>query len=138
MAGSEDAVEGMARLRLVQLVMGSMAAQVVGVAARMKVADALGDREHSADELADACGASPQAMNRLLRAMAALELVTEGRIDLLTGDAVDIVLSARIPLYLTDDPRIDGTRGPLHEPHDNDSTSPDLARPHHGTGVKKR
>lgn len=70
-----EAPEALARLR--QLAFGGMAAQVVSVATRLKLPDAFGDDERSAEEIAGEYSASPQAMNRLLRALAALEVLTE-------------------------------------------------------------
>jgi hypothetical protein len=64
---------------LVQLVFGSMAAQVIGTAARLGVADVLGDGERTAEAVAGAVGTHPGATTRLLRALAALELLTESR-----------------------------------------------------------
>jgi hypothetical protein len=65
------------RGKLVQLVFGSMAAQAVGTAARLGVADVLGDAERTAEEVAVSTGTDPGATTRLLRALAALELLTE-------------------------------------------------------------
>jgi hypothetical protein len=66
-----------ARGRLVHLVFGQFAAQAVGVAARLRLADLLGDHAHTAEEIAEQCGTHPQSLTRLLRALAALELLTE-------------------------------------------------------------
>jgi len=66
-----------ARGRVGALVFGAMAAEVVFAAARMRVADVLGDGQRSAAEIAGAMGADEQALTRLLRTLAALELVCE-------------------------------------------------------------
>jgi hypothetical protein len=62
---------------LVQLVFGTMAAQTVGAAVHLGVPDALADEERTASEVADACTTDPDATRRLLRALAALDLLTE-------------------------------------------------------------
>jgi len=69
-------VEG-ARGRVGALVFGAMAAEVVFAAARMRVADLLGDGQRSAAEVAVEIGADEQALTRLLRTLAALDLVCE-------------------------------------------------------------
>lgn len=73
----QEQSEAAARMKLAQLAFGHMATQVVGVAAQLKLADAIGDRERSAEELADEYDTPPSTMNRLLRALAALEVLTE-------------------------------------------------------------
>lgn len=65
------------RAKLVQLVFGGLASQTVGTAARLGVADAIGDGERTAAEVATSTGAHPGAMTRLLRALAAQGLLTE-------------------------------------------------------------
>lgn len=75
----DQVVAAEARGKLVRLVFGHMAAQVVATTARFRLADRIGDRERTALELAEECGADPESMNRLLRALAALELLTEHR-----------------------------------------------------------
>ncbi|TJZ58892.1 methyltransferase [Streptomyces piniterrae] len=66
-----------ARDTLARLVYGAMAAQAVGAAVRLGVVDLIGDGERTADELAAECAARPQAMGRLLRALAGLGLLAE-------------------------------------------------------------
>jgi hypothetical protein len=66
-----------ARGRVGALVFGAMAAEAVFAAARMRVADRLGDAQRSAAEVAGEIGADEQALTRLLRTLAALELVGE-------------------------------------------------------------
>ncbi|MQA12012.1 MAG: methyltransferase [Pseudonocardiaceae bacterium] len=75
----DQAVTAEVRGNIVRLVFGHMAAQVVGTAVRFRLPDLIGDRERTAAELAEECGTQPQAMTRLLRAMAALELLAENR-----------------------------------------------------------
>ncbi|WP_028934394.1 methyltransferase [Pseudonocardia spinosispora] len=65
------------RGRLTQLVFGQMAGQVVATAADLGLADLIGDGERSGTELAGKIDADPGAVTRLLRALAALGLLTE-------------------------------------------------------------
>ncbi|MFG2288484.1 methyltransferase [Streptomyces sp. NPDC048595] len=66
-----------ARDALVRIAYGGMAAHTLGAAARMGIVDLIGDGERGADELAKECAAEPQAMGRLLRALAGLGLLVE-------------------------------------------------------------
>jgi hypothetical protein len=84
--------------RLGQLVDGFIATQVVAVTARLGVYDHLTEGAQTAEELAVATGTEPGALGRLLRAAAALDLLTqdeEGRFalteigELLRTDAAD-------------------------------------------------
>lgn len=78
MGSREDQAAAMrARGELVQMVFGHMSAHAVATAARLGLMDLIGKGGCSADELARECGAHTQAMLRLLRALAALELLTE-------------------------------------------------------------
>lgn len=75
------------RRRIVDTVFGAMAAEVLFTAARLRVADGFSDGGRDVAELAVDFGADPAAFARLLRAMAAMGLLTEpapGRF-LLTG-----------------------------------------------------
>ena len=65
------------RGNLVQLVFGAMAAQVVNTAAQLRLADLLGESDRTGAQLAEKIGADEVALTRLLRALAALELVSE-------------------------------------------------------------
>ncbi|GAA1286414.1 methyltransferase [Saccharothrix xinjiangensis] len=76
MAASPD-TPAATRHALVNMIFGSMAAQVVAACVRLGVPDVLGDGERSADEVAAACGASPRTTLRLLRAATALKLLEE-------------------------------------------------------------
>ncbi|MEU6000273.1 methyltransferase [Streptomyces sp. NPDC047197] len=60
-----------------QLVFGSLAAQTVRAAVRLRVIELIGDKERSAAEVAADAGARPQPMSRLLRALASLGLLRE-------------------------------------------------------------
>ncbi|MFC8131192.1 methyltransferase [Streptomyces sp. NPDC057302] len=60
-----------------RLVFGSLAAQTVRAAVRLRVMELIGDEERSATEVAAAAGARPQPMTRLLRALASLGLLRE-------------------------------------------------------------
>ncbi|MCC3331509.1 methyltransferase [Nocardia abscessus] len=66
-----------AHLRLMNMMFGTICSQVVGTAARLGLADHLGDNERGYTELAEATQAHPSSLLRLLRALAALELVVE-------------------------------------------------------------
>jgi hypothetical protein len=79
MASGNDAraVGEEARGNVVRLVFGGMAAQVVATCARLGLADLIGDGERTAAQLAEKCGTHTESMHRLLRALAALELLTE-------------------------------------------------------------
>ncbi|GAA0256191.1 hypothetical protein GCM10010492_66360 [Saccharothrix mutabilis subsp. mutabilis] len=76
MSASQDTATA-ARGAVVNLVFGSMSAQVVGACVKLGVADALDDDERSVEEVAAACGTLTGTMHRLLRAATALELVVE-------------------------------------------------------------
>jgi hypothetical protein len=65
-----------ARARRGGLVFGAMAAEAVFTAARLRVADLLGDGQRSGAAIAKEIGADEGALTRL-RALAALELVSE-------------------------------------------------------------
>ncbi|SDD88087.1 acetylserotonin O-methyltransferase [Actinokineospora iranica] len=66
-----------ARGKVAQLVFGHMAAQVVATAVRLGVADLIGDGRLTAAEVARERGTDVQATRRLLRTLAALDLVAE-------------------------------------------------------------
>ena len=69
----------MSHFRLMNMMLGTICSQVVGTATRLGLADHLGDAELSCVELAEATRTHPGSLARLLRAMAALELVVETR-----------------------------------------------------------
>lgn len=62
---------------LTQMAMGYFRSRVLCAAARLGVADALGDEERTVKQLAAACGAEPTALYRLLRALASFGVVAE-------------------------------------------------------------
>jgi O-methyltransferase domain/Dimerisation domain len=62
---------------LLEMAMAYSRSCVLSAGARLGVADVLGDRERSAQEIAAQCQADPSSMYRLLRAMAALDLLEE-------------------------------------------------------------
>ena len=66
-----------ASTELLEMAMSFGPSCVLCAAARLGVADALGEAERSASEVATACAADPSSMYRLLRAMAALGLLNE-------------------------------------------------------------
>jgi hypothetical protein len=65
------------RGHLVQLIFGAMAAETIGTAARLGLADRIGDGERSGAELASETAMDPISLTRLLRALASLELLNE-------------------------------------------------------------
>ncbi|MEV0678536.1 methyltransferase [Actinosynnema sp. NPDC050436] len=70
-----------ARRTVVELVFGSMAAQVAGAVVRLGVADAVADGEPTADEIAATCGTPARTTRRLLRAAVVLGLAEERGAD---------------------------------------------------------
>ncbi len=79
MARSRAAVGGGAAQNkaLTEMAMGYFRSRVLGAAARLGVADALGDEERSVEDLALSCGAQAASLYRLLRALASLGVVAE-------------------------------------------------------------
>ena len=65
-------------VRVMQMITGHWAAQIVGTAARLGVADQIAKGVTRSDDIAEAVGASPDASFRLLRAGATLGLFSEG------------------------------------------------------------
>ncbi|HTY27997.1 MAG TPA: methyltransferase dimerization domain-containing protein, partial [Mycobacterium sp.] len=65
------------RARLGALVFGAMAAEVVFTAARLRIADVIVDGHYSTQDIAARVGADIPALTRLLRALAALGLLSE-------------------------------------------------------------
>ncbi|AHH19718.1 O-methyltransferase family protein [Nocardia nova SH22a] len=68
-----------AHQRLMNMMFGTICSQVVGTAARLGLADHLGDDELGYLELAERTATHPGALYRLLRTLAALEIVAETR-----------------------------------------------------------
>ena len=81
-----------ARGALVQLVFGTMAAQSLAAAVRLGVPDALADRARTSGDVAGECGTDPDATRRLLRALAALGVLTETEQDLFSLAEVGALL----------------------------------------------
>lgn len=87
MSASEDTTTA-ARRVLMNLVFGSMSAQVVGAFVKLGVADALAGGERSVEEVAVTCRAAVGTTHRLLRAATALGVADEtapGRFALTTA-----------------------------------------------------
>ena len=66
-----------ARARLLELINASWTTQALATAARFRIPERLLKQPMSGHELAAACAADPAAMQRLLRALTTLEVVTE-------------------------------------------------------------
>lgn len=64
-------------MTLTGMAMGYFRSRVLCSAARLGVADALGDEERTLDQLAVQCGAAPGSLHRLLRALASFGVVAE-------------------------------------------------------------
>lgn len=64
-------------MQLMQMISGGWITQILGAAAELRVPDHLAAGRTTATAIADAAGASPEGMRRLLRAMGAIGLVTE-------------------------------------------------------------
>src|ERR1700690_1449803 len=62
---------------LVEMAMAYSRSRVLSAAARLGVADALGDEVRSVDHLAEACQADADALYRLLRALASIGVTEE-------------------------------------------------------------
>ncbi|MEV8319960.1 methyltransferase [Streptomyces sp. NPDC059900] len=71
-----NGTEGVREL-VARLLFGSLAAQTLRAAVRLRVVELIGDQERSAAEVAADAGARPQPMTRLLRALASLGLLRE-------------------------------------------------------------
>jgi hypothetical protein len=66
-----------ANTRLLEMAMAYSRSRVLCAAARLGVADALGDEERDVEELADSCKADADALYRLLRALAGIGVTQE-------------------------------------------------------------
>jgi len=62
---------------LTEMAMGYSRSRMLSAAARLRLADALGDDARSVEELAVLCGAQPDSLYRLLRALASFGIVVE-------------------------------------------------------------
>ncbi len=83
--------------RMVELITGSLASQVVRTFAEMSLADLLAERPASAAEISEAIGADPGAVKRLLRAGVALGLVTVDNADRFAGTPLSETLRRDTP-----------------------------------------
>ncbi|KUM72339.1 methyltransferase [Streptomyces curacoi] len=86
---------------IVRLAFGSMAAQTLRAAVRLKVPELVGDKPRPAAEVAVAAGAEPQPMTRLLRALAALGLLREHAPDSFSVTPAGALLDPAHPESLT-------------------------------------
>ncbi len=84
-----------------QLVFGSMAAQTVRAAVRLRVVELIGDKERTAAEVAADAGAEPRPMARLLRALASLGLLREHTADSFSVTPAGALLDPGRPDALT-------------------------------------
>jgi len=62
---------------LVEMAMGYARSRALAAAARLGIADHIGDGDATVEELARACAANPDALGRLLRALASFGIVSE-------------------------------------------------------------
>ncbi|NEB40602.1 methyltransferase [Streptomyces sp. SID14515] len=69
--------EADARRTVISAIFGTLATQAVGAAARLELADRIGDGEADTAELALECGLPAEQLGRLLRALASLGLCVE-------------------------------------------------------------
>ena len=67
-----------APVALLRMLTGYWVSKALNVAAELGIADLLRDGPRTSDELADRCGVHPQALYRLLRALASVGVFTEG------------------------------------------------------------
>jgi len=78
MTGTNGAVGNVVRNNtLTGMAMGYARSRVLCAAARLGVADALGDNERTVAQLASLCNAEPTSLHRLLRALASFNVVKE-------------------------------------------------------------
>ncbi|MEU8779455.1 methyltransferase [Streptomyces sp. NPDC048606] len=90
------------REHLVRLAFGSMAAHTLGAAVRLDVVRLIGDgRSRTAAEVADAAGTAHRPTTRLLRALAALGLLTEHTPDTFSVTPAGALLDPDHPDSLT-------------------------------------
>ncbi|MFF8835684.1 methyltransferase [Streptomyces sp. NPDC015130] len=86
---------------IVRLAFGSMAAQTLRAAVRLKVVELVGDVPRRAADVASEAGAEPQPMTRLLRALAGLGLLREHAPDHFSVTAAGALLDPGHPDSLT-------------------------------------
>ncbi|WP_306368750.1 methyltransferase [Nocardiopsis sp. CC223A] len=109
---------GNAHAALTRILFGGMAAHLVGGAVRLGLPAALGEAGATPADLARALDARPDTVQRLLRALAALELVEEGSGDRYTLTTAGRLLHPEHPdslaaaaLFYTDPLLLDSWRG---------------------------
>jgi hypothetical protein len=66
-------------MSLIEMAMGYARSRGLGAAARLGIADVLGDGERTVDQLATACRADPASLHRLLRALASFGIASESK-----------------------------------------------------------
>ncbi|MCM2387286.1 acetylserotonin O-methyltransferase [Streptomyces albipurpureus] len=86
---------------IVRLAFGSMAAQTLRAAVRLRVVELIGDTRRAATEVAAEAGAGPQPMTRLLRALTGLGLLTEHAPDSFSVTPAGALLHPGHPNSLT-------------------------------------
>ncbi|WP_053699578.1 methyltransferase [Streptomyces sp. NRRL F-5755] len=86
-----------ARGTVTGLLFGQLATYAVGTAVRLGVLDRIGAGTRTADEVAADCGTHPQATLRLLRALAALDLLTEPEPAVFEATAAGALLRSDAP-----------------------------------------
>ena len=74
-----------------QLIMGFRTSQMIYVAAKLGLADHLGERPQTAEALANAVGAEPRALYRLMRALASIGIFAET-----DGEMFELTPTARL------------------------------------------
>lgn len=89
--------EGFARRKLLGILSGSLPAQGCYALAKLGVADLLADGPRPVRELAAACGADPQALGRLLRALASMGLFRQTAPDTYALTSVTELLRSEVP-----------------------------------------
>ncbi|MEU7190898.1 methyltransferase [Streptomyces sp. NPDC045369] len=86
-----------ARATVSRLLFGQLATYAVGAGVRLGVLDRIGDGTRTAADVAAACGTDPQATLRLLRALAALDLLTEHEAGVFEATAAGALLRSDTP-----------------------------------------
>jgi hypothetical protein len=76
-AGGGQPADRAAQATLGRLIVGYRVTHIIGLAARLGIADRLGDGPKSADELALLVGADSPALARLLRALVGLRVLLQ-------------------------------------------------------------
>ncbi|MBB5939628.1 methyltransferase [Streptomyces zagrosensis] len=102
MTNTDVLAAGMAdRELIVRLAFGSMAAQTLRAAARLRVVELIGDAQRRAADVAADAGAEHQPMTRLLRALTGLGLLEEHTPDTFSVTPAGALLSSERPDSLT-------------------------------------